>query len=371
MAKKKADKDTFIRTFVNQMYGILIGIGIGSILFDSAFDIGNWFNIAMVIVVTVMLVFYWWDWMEYIEGEIVSSKSEIIADFLVLIALELLFVFYNEPTSLALVLIALAICDLIWVMNHILYMKKERKGYQSGASNIRWIAEKLAGIAIYATLYLVFVFLHPLVPTFVQNVTTVILVILAFTAVRRLSFNEVFKARAYKTRWADDKDSVAIAAINNDYIDDDHPALIQRLTVRDVLERIRKKEIIVAQNSKKNIVGYALVSNRGAKPYLPDTQFPDQKLRDKMMSGPHILLEQIAVKVDCRREGIGGILLKAVLDRIDETLLSYVAISPVDNVESTAFHEHHGFMPVGTFRRDVFAGRNDYRSTLYCISKDR
>lgn len=367
MAKKKADKDTFISTFVNQMYGILIGIGIGSILFDSAFDVGNWFNIAMVIVVTVMVVFYWWDWIEYIEGDIVSSKSEIIADFLVLIALELLFVFYNDPTSLALVFIALAVCDLIWVVNHIVYMKKEKKGYQSGASNIRWIAEKFAGIAIYAVLYLIFVFVTPRMNQTFQNIATVVLVILAFTAVRRLSFNEVFKARAYKTRMADDKDSVAIADINQDYIDDDHPALIQKLTVRDVLERIRKKEIIVAQNSKKKVVGYALIAHEGAKPYLPDTVFPDQKLKERVTDGPHVLLEQIAVKSDCRREGIGGILLRAVRAMSRDDLLSYVANEPVDNVESTAFHESHGFMPVGTFTSDDFAGRKNYKSTLYML----
>jgi GNAT superfamily N-acetyltransferase len=112
-------------------------------------------------------------------------------------------------------------------------------------------------------------------------------------------------------------------------------------------------------------VGYALTSTMGATPYFSDTFFLDPQTKDEITSNPHVLLEQIAVKKDCRREGIGGILLRAVIKHVDGSFLSYVAKAPVDNSESSAFHERHGFVPIGTFRRDVFAGRKDYQSILY------
>ena len=87
VSMKETVNGKFINIFVNEMYAILIGIGIGNVLFAQKLDLSNIPDVIMALFVTSVVLLYWWDWTEYLEDNIVTTKRELIIDFAVLIAL--------------------------------------------------------------------------------------------------------------------------------------------------------------------------------------------------------------------------------------------------------------------------------------------
>ncbi len=121
MTKKKK----FIGQFVDEMYSIIIGLGIASILFQEAFEPSSVLQILTIFIITYVILMYWWDWAEYISTEVYSTKRELIIDFIILFTMELFYVFYNQLLYLSLAFFILGICDFIWVSNYIYESRQE------------------------------------------------------------------------------------------------------------------------------------------------------------------------------------------------------------------------------------------------------
>ena len=68
----------FVSHFVDQMYVILIGLGIASIAFSLDLESHPFFHLLMSLFVTTVALIYWWDWKDYFENDVISSKSEFV-----------------------------------------------------------------------------------------------------------------------------------------------------------------------------------------------------------------------------------------------------------------------------------------------------
>ncbi len=369
MNKKPYSKDNFIKTFVNQMYGILIGIGIGSILFASDFDPSLWFNIVMVLFVTGVVVIYWWDWIEYIEKEIISAKSELMIDFAILITLEMLFVYYNRPSLLAFAFIVLSLCDLLWVLNHIRLNQTYKKESKSNACNKKWIFEKLTSSFIYLLLWISMLYIIPTLTSPFDQILTVIFFIGAFVIVRKVSFRQVKKSSVYEIRKAGDLDVSAILSINHSYFNDGSLILLKKYNIKEIVALVRDERILVAINSQGTLVGYLVTAQNGALNYLKDTVFKDETVKLELKKSQHVLLEQIAVDKEMTGTGIGSLLIQDFIQKANQPILSFVAVEPFNNDTSIKFHEANHFIHVGDFSRDVFMDRENYVSYLYMFER--
>lgn len=117
MEPMKESESRFVVTFVNQMYVILLGIGIGNV-FLRDFALAEFDKAVAAIFVIIVVVFYWLDWVEGVEHSVSTTKGEFWIDLLILLSLVPLFAYYHEPIILALLFLWLGVVGLLWRINH-------------------------------------------------------------------------------------------------------------------------------------------------------------------------------------------------------------------------------------------------------------
>jgi len=156
MVKKK-----FIGEFVNGVYGILLGFGLGNVgsnLFENSGQLNDnpvlfVSKVIIFLFVTVVVCLYWWDWNENIESKVKSSFTEFIIDMFILFTLESLFFVFEKPVGLAFLFFILSILNLIWVLNFLWEKHKQLKfesiGYLKNKGDKPYLKKKIYSIFLF------------------------------------------------------------------------------------------------------------------------------------------------------------------------------------------------------------------------------
>ncbi|MEL6930949.1 MAG: hypothetical protein AAFO95_20335, partial [Cyanobacteria bacterium J06600_6] len=197
----------FISTFVSELYAILIGIGITSVIFELAIELDSWLKFVMAIFVTIIVTLYWWDWAAFVNSYFVASSSEFVIDFVTLVTLECLFANYSDAQKLSINFLALGILDFVWVINYF-----SITGKKISLRN-EWIQQKIAAILLYGISVAIITKYFgklPLELLFLIIITTCILV-------RVFCFKGVKKETSINLRAANEEDINSILAINHHY----------------------------------------------------------------------------------------------------------------------------------------------------------
>ena len=360
--RQRVAGNKFIGAFVNEMYAILIGIGLGNVLFVQQIDLGNIFEIAMGLFVTGVILLYWWDWTEFLNDHVVSTKTEFVIDFLILINLEILFVYYNSPYNLAIVFIILAILDLAWVINYI---------YQTSgdfvAKNRIWLFEKFTSIIIFAGVYLLIRFWLIDENLYFQGG----LVVASFVAVRKLSFRQVKKAQRYSFLTAEEEDYPKIAAINNSYLDPkkNKAFMITGLSEEKIRDRLDDSYMyyVLKQDETADVLGFIELSLSAGNDILQQVEWFDQEKKDRILAAKEkvLYIEKIAVNKEFKRHGMGAALYQHLFNELpDHSFYAFVMQKPHRNSVSLSFHQKLGFDVAGIFRANEFTGFKNYESVV-------
>jgi L-amino acid N-acyltransferase YncA len=359
----KIKNNKFIGAFVNEMYAILLGIGLGNVLFVQQIDLNNKFELIMGLFVTGIVLLYWWDWTEFLSDNVVSSKTEFIIDFLILINLEVLFLFYNKPYNISVIFIILSLLDLSWVINYII----QNKGNYI-AKNKTWIAEKIVAIALFTTLFLLLKYPFSSVELFFQGLAVIILFIL----VRKISFKQVKNAPRYSLDIAKPEDFEIIADINNSYYDPEKNKafMITQMTEDIIQERIQKsyKYYVLRKFGNDEILGFIELSPSVGEEILQQVSWRNDKFRKQILENHENLLyvEKIAVDKTYKKQGVGEALYKNLFAKYSNcSFYAFVMDQPHTNEISMNFHEKLGFEEAGVLKLEEFKNFNNYQSKLY------
>lgn len=124
---------------------------------------------------------------------------------------------------------------------------------------------------------------------------------------------------------------------------------------------------MVAINSEGVLVGYVVTTQNGALNYFKHITFKDEEVYHELKKNKHLLIDQIAIDKELQGIGIGSLLIKEILNKEKQIILSFVAVEPFYNEISIKFHETNHFIHIGDFCKDVFLDRENYVSYLYMI----
>ena len=335
---KKVKNNKFIGAFVNEMYAILLGIGLGNVLFVQQIDLSNKFEILMGLFVTGVVLLYWWDWTEFLSDNVVSSKSEFIIDFLILINLEVLFLYYNKPYNLSFIFILLAILDLSWVINYIV----QNKGNYI-AKNKTWIAEKIVAIVLFTTIYILEKYTLSEFDLIYQGLA----VIITFILVRKISFKQVKNAPRYSLDIAKPDDFKIIAEINNSYFDPEKNKafMITEMTEDIIHERIQNnfKYYVLRKFGNDEILGFVELSDSVGDDILNQVNWRNDKLKNQILgnNGDLLNIEKIAIDKAYKKQGVGEALYKNLFAKYNNSsFYAFVMDKPYTNEISMNFHEN-------------------------------
>ncbi|MDY6799837.1 MAG: GNAT family N-acetyltransferase [Bacteroidota bacterium] len=360
---KKVRNNKFIGAFVNEMYAILLGIGLGNVLFVQQIDLNNKFELLMGLFVTGIVLLYWWDWTEFLGDNVVSSKAEFIIDFLILINLEVLFLFYNKPENIALIFILLALLDFAWVINYII----QNKGNYI-AKNKTWISEKIVALVLFTTLYFLLKYTFSDIELIYKGLTT----ILTFILVRKISFKQLKNAPRYSLEIAKPEDYEVIAEINNSYFDPEKNKafMITEMTEDIILERIHKnyRYYVLRKFGNEEILGFVELSNTVGVDILSRVNWKTDKFKKQILENNDNLLyiEKVAVDKSYKKQGVGEALYKNLFAKYsNNSFYAFVMDKPYTNEISMNFHKKLGFEEAGILKLDKFKDFKDYQSKIY------
>ncbi|GAA0327686.1 hypothetical protein GCM10008967_17740 [Bacillus carboniphilus] len=363
-------ENKFIGKFVNEMYAILLGIGISNIIFVQQIDLKDFSQSIMALFVISVALVYWWDWSEYVESDVRTTKREFIIDFLILLNIEMLFAYFYDLKGLAVAFIVLGFLDLAWVINN-QYEAKKAGTFQKNRAKT-WILEKCIVIAIYTFSWLLISF------TFVSNyhLLQMICVIFSFILVRNVGFNNVKDSREFSFHKASYQDIQDIVDINNSYFDGGvHTGgfLMKKIIPNDVRKAIDFQERVyfVAKDSKGQTVGYIELNSAFPVEVLGDLEGLSQEEQESILSNQYYI-EQVAIKEDQQRKGIGSYLYNQVLQTFpDRNFTAFVVSQPIRNDSSIRFHRKVGFKDAALFKKDQYAGMSPYESILFIKTSEQ
>ncbi len=364
-------KNKFISMFVNEMYAIIIGIGIGHILFVQQLNLKNLNDMVMVLFVTTIVLTYWWDWSEYIEADVQTSKREFAIDFFILIFLESLFAYYNNPAQLAIILFILAVLDLIWMINFVWESNKESRNSIIKAKT--WLKEKILVILVYACTWSIFYVFKDNLYFYLQTA----IIIISFTTARYIGFRYLKKAKNLIFRPAAPSDIQAIVKINNQYTElgnnaDNHGLLLKKLDMENVENSIaaNTNRYFVAQTSDSVINGFIEIADHFADNLLEHIQWEDEIMRDIVLSDRTIYIEQVAVDKNFQSQGVASYLYHSIFEMFPDTVFTAFVINrPIKNTSSISFHKKQGFKKAAYFESKQFLGMTNYESILFVKSE--
>ncbi|MBI9011232.1 MAG: GNAT family N-acetyltransferase [Clostridiales bacterium] len=363
-------RNKFIKVFVNEMYAILIGIGIGNVLFASEFNFQDFKSVLSLLFVTAIVLTYWWDWTEYVEGEVSNSKREMALDFGILIVLEMLFAYYSSMQSIAYIFLVTAVLDLLWVLNHLHETKMYKGDTKQRKRTKTWLAEKFMGIGIYILLIIAVKYTDELISHSIVEYITLTEVILAFVIVRKVSFNQIHKVNISNVVLADLEHIDGILSINHSYFGEESEGLLlKKYSQLEIIKALQESRLFVALDFENVVLGYATIDYCIDEDILVETQPIIHRLYNKLKVDKLVYIEQIAVMKQLEKNGIASAIVTHLNDSYPKHLLSsYVAIEPLENISSLNFHLNNGFKKTGIFTNEYFADRENYLS--YLLVKD-
>jgi len=360
---RKVKDNRFIGAFVNEMYAILLGIGLGNVLFIQQIELTSLYEIVMGLFVTGVVLLYWWDWTEFISESVVSSTSEFIIDFMILICLEILFLFFNKPVNLAFVFLLISVFDFAWVVNYI---------YQTSgnfvAQNSKWIVEKVIALCIYVVLFISLYFFFPYLPDTIKGGA----VVATFLMVRFVSFNQVKKAQKYTFCRATNEELNIICEINNSYlVQEDEKAFMITGMEPETLKLRRKSNyqyFVLKYSGSNEVLGFVELSPSVGHELLEKVDWLSMEDKKQWLDDECNLLyvEKIAVNPEFRGQKIGNVLYDSLFSQFQNySFYAFVMSGPLKNTPSMRFHERNGFDHIGTFRQAKYNKFEHYESRLY------
>ncbi len=358
--KHKSNK--FIGTFVNEMYAILLGIGIGNVLFRH--DIASFTPVEAIMGLFAVLVIlrYWWDWTEYINEKVVSSKFEFAIDFLILINLELLFVYFKTPKYLALVFVGLSVLNLIWVVNFVYknveyYIKNKRQ----------WYLQKVLAIVIYAANFFVMNYL-----LYDYQLINGLILIVSYVGVRKICFAELKGVLSYELKPAASCEYELISEINKDNLDPkkNESFIISELSEATIKEKIGDGHqfLVLRFKGENQILGFIELSNAVSKEVLNNTSWNDCVDKSIFVENNEKVkyIERIIVKKEFKGNKIGTALYHKLFENFESYIFyAFVIEKPFKNNISMRFHKKLGFNNVGVFKAENYCGFKNYQSILF------
>ena len=348
----------FISTFVGELYAILIGIGITSVIYDKT-NLTNGLDIVMAIFVTIVVTLYWWDWAAYVSSYFVASSYEFVIDFINLVVLEFLFVYFNDVQTLAIIFFVLGIIDFVWVANY-LWQSGEKPSLRNG-----WVQQKITAIFLYGVSLLIVAQDKITLPLELLVLT----VIVTYALVRLFCFKGVKREASINLRAAKVRDIESILEINHQYVDKNlnDKFLISKLNRNDLDQLIYSdsKKILVSSD-KSTILAYAIISYNIPFDLLNGIQWLDPSFDFSIQNKDYLYIDQIAVNPDFLRENNGREFYEKLINEqsLSSVTCAFVALEPRCNITSLKFHESLGFRKAALFKRDKFAGIENYKSLL-------
>ncbi len=367
LLKGKKTDNKFIGTFVNEMYAILLGIGIGNVLFVQQIDLSNLFEVLMGLFITAVILIYWWDWTEFINDNVVTSKREFIIDFGILICLEVLYLYYNDPHNLIIIFFILSLLDFFWVFNYIIY-----KSDNFIANSKKWILEKIVAIIIIGAAWILLTTLRE-----IHILMQGLIVIASFIAIRLTSFRQLTQISDYELIEAKEKDLQALCNINNSHLNPDGKKsfIISKITPQLVSDKIAQEHQYYILNIKNEdkIIGFIELSNGVEKGILDQVTWINEDNKVRIINSDKDIkyIEKIAIHPDYAGKGIGTAIYRNLFDLLPSySFYSFVMVAPFHNEGSVKFHEKMNFKATGTFSAPHFAGFENYQSILYSLLKE-
>lgn len=367
-------KARVLAEFVQEMYVILFGIGLGNMLFLEKVDIseplGMSYAFSAIFTISIAIK-YWLDWATYLSGEVRSTGNEFIINFAILVNLLLFFVYFKNPIILAGLFIGLGFLDLIWVLNYLhentVVLRLSRK------ANVKWILEKVFAIIVYLlVLILLFYFEIP------KYLMTVILII-GFIIVRNISFRTVKQTRGLKFRKAKIEDANSIVDIHNQNARKNIKSNGQGFLLEETSdERLIKKfndnaTQYFVSTIKNKVVGFLQISIGIPSDELEEfenTIFYSEEDK-QLIDNRHIHILTVGVSRGYKKTGVGKFIYQSLFRRFrGYSFSAYVVEKPIKNNASKVFHEKLGFEIMGRFISDFYYSLEDYRSILYLKRKD-
>lgn len=167
----------------------------------------------------------------------------------------------------------------------------------------------------------------------------------------------------------------AILDISNEHLTS-HPAegfLIKRYSIEELETSIDNisEHLLVAETQEQEIVGFLKLQRSEERSVLENLKWHDDELKrefeTEFKSGSENIsyIEQLAVRKDYLRRGIGSILYKAVFNKHPNMLFyCFIVMKPFKNQASLDFHLKLGFKEAAWFRSAEFCGLKDYESTM-------
>lgn len=358
----------FVGVFVNEMYAILLGIGLGSVIFSESFELTNARSVVLAVFATAVVLVYWWDWTDFVGEHVATSLGELFLDFLELIVMVYLFRTHESPAAFAATLAVLAVSDLVWVANHLRGCVACRRLHSSG-----WIPRKFLGVAILGAVWLVVRFgepglraLHPIVGHWMP----VVVLVAGFLAVRRFASSHVRSVPRARFRPARAADAAGIAAVHAQWAGErtEEAGFLLTPLKREDVERSLESEndrYFVVVGEEEEVLAFASVSDGVPSGLRSDLDWFEEFPREEFEREPRRVVDLVAVRGDRTRRGLGGFLYHSLFARYPESWwCGFVSVAPRRNAASLAFHEAAGFRYAARFRRSGFLGQKDYESLL-------
>lgn len=299
---KQNRNGNFINVFVNEMYAILIGIGIANVLFREKLDLSNGLDVAMALFVTAVVLLYWWDWTEYIASNVVASKVEFAIDFALLVCLELLFGHFDKPGRLSQIFVAIAVVDVLWVLHHV-----TRSSLTGRRKSRRWIEQKVLALALYSLLCATLLSVGESWPRALQAA----LVMGGFVLARVVGFREL-KDGQVMVRRARPADAPALVEINNSLLvpGADKGFFLFPFEEKQLREEIESEEhlFFVAEIVGTGVVGFIKLSAGIDQEVLDQLRWDDESSKAVFLSRRSKYIDKIGVKNGFRGNRIGATL---------------------------------------------------------------
>lgn len=352
---------TFIKNSVNDFYGILVALGVAETIKDV--DLTSFWPLLMAILVTVVVIMYWRDWVTHVQNLIVPCYSEYLIDFCLIITTVFLFRHYDQPEALALNFLVLGVLEFLWVFNHI--RNHQRRTYRR---HRKWLWDKALAILIYG----VTAVLINWVPIR-GNSFDAPLIILAVILVRVFCFNEIQGKWGLKVKAARKKHIADILAINKSLVEappEDGSFLLHALSPEELenLLEDEKKRVFICQRENL-VVGYFILDYGLDPSYVAEATWIDVTLKKNLAGYELIYVSQLAVSLEHRRDGVASRTVEWLRKRFPNHLIcSFVALHPRRNEGSYRFHVANGFRSVATLSRDEHMGLKEYTSVLFAMN---
>lgn len=359
----------FIATFVNEIYAVLLGVGMGSVVFSDAFDVDDPFHLASVAFIVVVVAKYWWDWVDVFETPAISSQREFWIDLAMMLVFLMLFLHFDQPRRIAGLVLVLSVLDLLWVAN---FVHETRRTYAATLSAHRWwrlLFLKVLAIGVFAFALAVLERLAPTSP----EMLGLLVVIVAFVFVRVFCFGRTRSVRDALLRPAHASDLRRIREIHDMHVlrdgetHDGGGFLLEPVTVDLLQTRLENpdREIFVVEDSRGEILGYADVTVHVPRHDLDDLHWHETKTETLFHEGTHCHIQVVAVDAAIAGRGVGRLIYQTLAERYPEKVFSaFVVRRPVDNQRSMRFHSRQGFEEAAVLRRPSFCGLRHYESRL-------